>query len=91
MQGFRVIGLPISVKAPALVRNVEKLLMHRQFPVEQTTPKNIFDQIPSETSRTLQSSAPSYILSLVSILKARNIRLLLILVIPNIKYRAASF
>jgi hypothetical protein len=91
MEGFRVIGLPISVKAPSLVRNVEKLLMNRQSPVERTTPKNIFDQIPREMPRTSQSSAPSYILSLVSILKARNIRLLLILVIPNIKYRAASF
>jgi hypothetical protein len=70
---------------------VEKLLMNRQSPVEQTTPKNIFDQIPYEMPRTSQSSAPSYILSLVSILKARNIRLLLILVIPNIKDRAASF
>ena len=91
MEGFRVIGLPISVKAPSLVRNVEKLLMNRQSPVEQTTPKNIFDQIPREKSRTSQSSAPSYVLSLVSILKARNIRVLLILVIPNIKDRVASF
>jgi hypothetical protein len=54
-------------------------LMHRQFPVEQTTPKNIFDKILPETTRTSQSSAPSYILSLVSNLRTRRIQLLLIL------------
>jgi hypothetical protein len=80
MEGFRVIGLSVSVKAPSLAGNVEKLLMKRQFPVEQTTPENIFDKIVRETPRTSQSSAPSYILSLVSHLRTRRIRLLLILI-----------
>jgi len=44
------------------------------------TAKNIFDEIVRETPRMSQSSAPSYILSLVSHLETRRIRLLLILV-----------